>query len=58
MDFWTVRAPRHFSPVDHRAHFEKFLETHNFIVVQAISLKIGTPDISGLLFLNLQSELS
>jgi len=29
-----------------------------FIVVQAISLKIGTLDISGLLFLNLHSELS
>ena len=34
-----------------------FLEVHNFIVVQAISLKIDTPDISGLLFFNLQSEL-
>jgi len=44
--------------MDHRARFERFLEAHNFIVTQAISLKIGTPNISDLLFLNLQSELS
>jgi len=40
------------------AHFERFLEAYNFIVVQAICLKIGTPDIFGLLFLIMQSELS
>jgi len=44
--------------VDHHAHFERSLETHSFIVLQAISLKIGTLDISGLLFLNLQLKLS
>jgi len=44
--------------VDHHAHFERSLEAHNIIVIQAISLKIGTLDISALLFLNLQSELS
>jgi len=43
--------------VDHRAHFKRFLEVHNYIAVQAISLKIGARDISGMLFLNLQSEL-
>jgi len=37
---------------------KRSLEAHNFIVVQAISLKIGSLDISGLLFLNLQSEMS
>jgi len=40
-----------FAFVDHHAHFERFLEARNFIVVQATSLKIATLDISGLLFL-------
>jgi len=29
--------------MDHRVHFERCLETHNFIFVQDIGLKIGTP---------------
>jgi len=44
--------------MDHRVHFERCLEAHNFIFVQDIGLKIGTLYISGLLFLNLLSELS
>ena len=31
--------------MDHRVHFGSCLEAHNFIFVQDIGLKIGTPDI-------------
>jgi len=44
--------------MDHHAHFERLLEAHYFIVVEAISLKIGSLYNSGLLFLNQQLELS
>jgi len=44
--------------MDHRVHFGRCLEAHNFTCVQDIGLKIGSPDISGLLFLILLSELS
>ena len=39
-------------------HFEGCLEAHKFIFVQDIGLKIGTLHSSGLLFLNLLSDLS
>ena len=38
--------------MDHRVHYERCLEAHNFIFLQDIGLKIGTPDISGSLLLN------
>jgi len=44
--------------MDHRVHFKRILEAHNFIFVPDVGLKIGTLDISGSLFLNLRSELS
>jgi len=44
--------------MDHRVHFERFLDVHNFIFVQDIGLQIGTLDSSGSLILNLLSELS
>jgi len=43
--------------MDNHVHFERFLEAHNFIFVEAIGLKMGTLKISGLLFLNLLLEL-
>ena len=44
--------------MDHRVHFERCLEAHNFICVQDIGLKIGTLHIFGSPFLNLLSELN
>jgi len=44
--------------MDHRVHFERCLEAHNFMSVQDIGLQIGSLDVSGSLVLNLLSELS
>jgi len=44
--------------MDHRVHFERCLEAHNFLSVPDVGLNIGNLDISGSLVLNLLSELS
>jgi len=55
MALYTLRATPGGS---HVCLCSRFFEAHNFIFVQASSLKIGTLDISALLFLTLLSELN